>query len=55
MRTILVISFILASTAAFAGFLPLLKAGMNGSGVAPVCSNKLDFSDSCNSQYITVI
>jgi len=55
-KIILIIIFVGISTAALAGFLPLLKAGMGtGGGVGPACSNSLDFSDGCNSQYITVI
>lgn len=36
--------------------LPLTGAGSQVTGGGPpVCSNKLDFSDGCNSQYIPVV
>lgn len=44
--------------------LPNLQGGLNGPGIQsggsggnppPACSNSLDFSDACNSQYIGVL
>lgn len=56
MKVILIISFIALSTAIVtAGTLPLLKAGKGAPGGGGACSNSLDFTQACNSQYITVI
>lgn len=57
LKTILLIgvAFILASGVAVAS-LPLTQAGSQVTGGGPpVCSNSLDFTDACNSQYISVI
>lgn len=51
----LIIILSLITTSAIAGTLLLMNVGLNGSGIAPACSNSLDFTDACNSQYITVI
>lgn len=49
---ILIISL---STAAYSGALSLLYAGSPGSGGGGGCTNSLDFSQACNSQYIPII
>lgn len=37
-------------------FFGLIKAGTGGGAAAPAaCTNQLDFSNACNSQYIPVI
>jgi hypothetical protein len=51
-KIILIASIVLIGTAAFAANnLLLLGVGSNNSGGSG-CSNSLDFSDPCNSQYI---
>ena len=56
-KLLLIIGFLIISSGAIAGTILLLGAGLGSPNVGPppVCSNSLDFSDSCNSQYITVI
>lgn len=55
-KILIIIGFLLIATSATAGTILLLRAGQGASGVVPPsCSNSLDFTDSCNSQYITVI
>jgi hypothetical protein len=34
---------------------PLGAAGAQGSSAAPICSNALDFSQGCNSQYLFLL
>jgi hypothetical protein len=44
---------LLLSSSAIAGTILLLGAGSGTpGGVAPSCSNALDFTDQCNSQYV---
>lgn len=51
---ILIMSFL--TTSAVAGTILLMGVGLGSpGGGGGGCSNSLDFSDSCNSQYITVI
>lgn len=51
---LIVASFFTAN--ALAGTLILMGVGLPTSGGSPgVCSNKLDFSDACNSQYVPAI
>lgn len=54
---ILIIAVLLVSSSAIAGTILLMGIGLGTPGAAPpvTCSNTLDFTDACNSQYITVI
>lgn len=56
-KIILTILFLLVPVAATAGTLLLMGVGLptTGGGPPPVCSNSLDFSDSCNSQYFIAV
>lgn len=53
----LIIAFCFLATSAIAGTILLMGVGLGtpGSTPPPVCSNTLDFTEACNSQYITVI
>jgi hypothetical protein len=58
-RTALIISAVmLATSSAIAGTILLMNIGTGAPGGGtppPPCSNSLDFTEACNSQYITVI
>ena len=57
-RLLLLIGFVISSTTAIAGTILLMGIGTGAPGGGtppPPCSNSLDFTDQCNSQYITVI
>ena len=51
--TIIILLSLITSTA-FAGTILLMAIG-NGAPGGGACSNSLDFTKSCNSQYITVV
>jgi hypothetical protein len=55
-RLLLIIAGLLISSSAIAGTILLMGIGLGtpGSSPPPTCSNKLDFSKACNSQYLTV-
>lgn len=57
MKTISITILILYLSANFAlaGTLLLMGIGLPTSGGGPTCSNSLDFSDQCNSQYIPAV
>ena len=42
------------STAATAQIWIMSNGGMGGNGRAPACSNSLDFTQACNSQYVGI-
>lgn len=52
--SIITIISLLFSSSAIAGTILLMGMGLGtpASGPPPVCSNSLDFSDQCNSQYV---
>ncbi len=52
--SIIILTFILSANA-LAGTLLLMQVGPPSLGPVTPCSNELDFTLSCNSQYITVI
>jgi hypothetical protein len=56
LKTKLFLALIVAciSSGAIAGTILLLGVGLGtpASGPPPMCSNSLDFSDQCNSQYV---
>lgn len=56
-KVLLIVGMSFLATSAFAGTIYLMGIGLGTPGASPppVCSNSLDFTDSCNSQYITVI
>lgn len=56
-KILIIIGIILISTSAIGGTIMLMGMGLATPGSAPpsTCSDSLDFTDSCNSQYITVI
>jgi hypothetical protein len=51
-KLILLAALIVASSSAIGGTLLLMHVGPATMGAAPTCSNALDFSQACNSQYI---
>lgn len=55
-KLLIIIGILLLSSSAIAGTLMLMGIGLptTGGGPPPVCTNKLDFSQACNSQYIPV-
>lgn len=56
MKTILTILFLFISVNLLkAGTLLLMGIGLPTSGGGGACSNSLDFSDQCNSQYIPAV
>jgi hypothetical protein len=56
-RLIIIIALMLAANAAFAQLLTGVSRTATGGGspIAPSCSNSMDFSQACNSQYIGAI
>lgn len=57
MRTLIILGLLFISSSAIAGTILLMGIGNGAPGGGPpvVCSNSLDFTDACNSQYITVV
>lgn len=53
-KFLIVVVGLLISSSAIAGTILLMGIGLGtpNSGPPPVCSNSLDFSDQCNSQYV---
>lgn len=55
-KILIIIGISFITTSAIAGTILLMGIGLGTpGGVAPTCSNTLDFTEDCNSQYITVI
>lgn len=56
-KFLIIIGILLISSSAIAGTIMLMGIGLGtpgGSGPPPTCTNKLDFSQACNSQYIAL-
>ena len=55
--SIIIITLYFSANLALAGTLMLMGVGLptTGGGPPPVCSNSLDFSDACNSQYFPAV
>lgn len=53
--TFLIVGALFLITVARGQFLTLGVSGSTDGGGPGACSNKLDFTDACNSQYIAVI
>ncbi len=57
-KLLIIIGMLVASSSAIAGTILLMGIGLGapgGSGPPPTCTNSLDFSDACNSQYVAVV